>query len=521
MLPVGFPERTLGWGVLNWCSRWLAQPDGDNKGDRWVFSNEQALFILHFYAVDEYGKFLYRRGVLERPKGWGKSPLLAAICSCELLGPVRFSHFDGDNKPVGRPYPSAYIQIAAISEDQTDNTMSLVGEMLSGDCQQRYSLDIGLSRVLAPGRRKLDRVTASFRSREGNRPTFVVMDETHLWVPAEKGPELAGVLRRNLAKTRGRSIETTNAPVPGEGSVAETSHDAYQQILDGTAFDNSLLFDSRQVTVKNIYDKAETYPALVTVYGDAAVPGKGWIDLDRIWAEINDPATKEPDARRYYLNERVYDAAQWIKAPEWDAAGPPSQPVRKLNPKKDKLALGYSGQTRNGAGALVGCRITDGALFLLGFWEKPENDRTWEVPIVDVDSRVRKWMKRENSYYLCVNPWTIQDVAGRWEVDHEDRVEGIWLTQKLRQAKMVDQFEEALYGGRLIHDGDVDLKRHVMNAFVQEVTEGYILKKEFDHSKRYINAAQAALLAYEACQIAIENGALDEPPDKNVYGFGG
>jgi len=62
------PERTLGWGVLNWCSTWLAQPDGDDKGDRWVFTNEQALFILNFYAVDEYGIWLYRRGVLERPK---------------------------------------------------------------------------------------------------------------------------------------------------------------------------------------------------------------------------------------------------------------------------------------------------------------------------------------------------------------------------------------------------------------------------------------------------------------------
>lgn len=517
MLPESLPKYSLGWGVLNWCSRWLAQPDGDYKGERWVFTNEQARFIVHFYAVDEYGLFLYRRGVLERPKGWGKSPLLAAICCAELLGPVKFSHFDEETgKPVGRPFPSSFVQIAAISEDQTDNTMSLVGEMLSGECEYRYNLDIGLSRVLAPGKRKLSRVTASPRSREGNRPTFVVMDETHLWVPAEKGPELSNVLRRNLAKTAGRSIETTNAPVPGEGSVAESSHDYYETILAGTSFDNTLLFDTREVVVGDIYDKAQAWPALIQVYGDSAHGARKWIDLDRIWAEINDPATKEPDARRFYFNQRVQDYSQWIKEPAWKDAE-----NKKLKLKKnDKIALGFKAVTRNGAAALVACRVTDGALFLLGLWEKPANSNAnWEVPIHDADSRVRRYLKKDNCYYLCADPWTVQDIVGRWDVDFEDKVEGFWISQKLKMTKAVDQFEEALYGGRVWHDGNADLKRHIMNTFTEETSEGYVLRKEFTHSKKYITAAQAAVLAYEAAQIAIENGCLDDPPPNDVYSF--
>lgn len=524
MLPKGIPERTLGWGVLNWCSKWLAQPDGENKGDRWIFSNEQAMFLLWFYAVDQYGNFLYRRGVLERPKGWGKSPLLAAICCCELLGPVKFSHFDENGQAVGRPFPSSFIQIAAISEDQTDNTMSLVGEMLTdGGAADFYHLDIGLSRVLAPGKRKLSRVTASPRSREGNRPTFVVMDETHLWLPVENGPELANVLRRNLAKGSGRSIETTNAPVPGQGSVAEMSHDYYESILAGTSFDDMLLFDSREVIVEDIYDKAQAYPALVEVYGDAANEENGWIDLGRIWAEINDPATKEYDARRFYFNQRVQEEAQWIKDHQWEKARRDPLTMKK----KDLFTLGFKGVTRNGAAAIVACRASDGALFLLGFWEKPTNvpaNVDWELPVHLVDAKMRKILSKDSCRYMCADPITLQDVVGRWAVDYPDAndkptVEEFWINQHLKWYKAIDQFEHAVYDGRVVHGGDFNLTRHVMNAFVEEKTTGYILRKDREYSNRFITAAQAAVLAYEASQIAREKGYFDDPPDTRVFSF--
>jgi hypothetical protein len=54
-------------------------------------------FILWWYAVDEFGRFVYRKGVLQRMKGWGKDPLLAVICLVELVGPSRVQM-----KPAGR-----------------------------------------------------------------------------------------------------------------------------------------------------------------------------------------------------------------------------------------------------------------------------------------------------------------------------------------------------------------------------------------------------------------------------------
>src|SRR5689334_2645535 len=149
MIPKGLPKRTLGWEILDWGSTYLAQPDGAFKGERWKYTKEQAKFILWYYALDSQGRFIYRRALLARPKGWGKSPLLAAISCTELLGPVNFDGWDHKGKPVGRPSYSPLIQLAAVSEAQTDNTMSLVIEMLSeGPAYDYYSLDIGKSRIL-------------------------------------------------------------------------------------------------------------------------------------------------------------------------------------------------------------------------------------------------------------------------------------------------------------------------------------------------------------------------------------
>src|SRR5690242_10320196 len=101
-LPDSLPEFSLGLGVLNWCSANIRQPDGPDAGGEWWFTPEQARFVVWWYAVDHRGRFTFRRGVLRRMKGWGKSPVMAALALAELCGPVRFDQWV-DGQPVGRP----------------------------------------------------------------------------------------------------------------------------------------------------------------------------------------------------------------------------------------------------------------------------------------------------------------------------------------------------------------------------------------------------------------------------------
>jgi len=50
--PVGLPERTLGWTVLEWTVEYLRQPDGPEAGQPWRFTPEQVRIVLWWYAVD-------------------------------------------------------------------------------------------------------------------------------------------------------------------------------------------------------------------------------------------------------------------------------------------------------------------------------------------------------------------------------------------------------------------------------------------------------------------------------------
>lgn len=149
---------TLGWYVLDWFAEYLIVPDGPAAGQPLELTPEQAQFVLNFYAVDSRfegpavrGKALnnarrVRRAVLCRPKGHGKSPLLAGLCLVETLGDVVLDGWDANGEPVGRPWSSlgfkAKAQVVAVSEDQplaletpvpTPTGWSTVGDLRTGD----------------------------------------------------------------------------------------------------------------------------------------------------------------------------------------------------------------------------------------------------------------------------------------------------------------------------------------------------------------------------------------------------
>ena len=64
--PGEFP--TLGWGVLEWYTEFLAQPDISYYKPL-VLTDEQAQFVLNFYRLDPLtGRRVYRRGLLAVPR---------------------------------------------------------------------------------------------------------------------------------------------------------------------------------------------------------------------------------------------------------------------------------------------------------------------------------------------------------------------------------------------------------------------------------------------------------------------
>lgn len=524
-LPQDEPEFTLGWGVLEWCSTYLRQPDGPDAGTPWRFTREQVLFVLQWYAITPQGRFAYNRGVLRRSKGWGKSPVIASLALAELCGPVRFDRFNADapGGVIGRPVSAAWVQLAGVSEKQTINTMSMVtGMVAESPILAEYGLDVGLTRIYTANGGRLEPITASAPSAEGARPTAAFPDETHWWTASNGGHKLDQVIRRNLGKSRdgsARMLETTNAHAVGLDSVAERSYLAYEQIQSGEAHSAHLLYDSREAPADiDLGDTAELREALKATYGDSH-----WIDLDRLIEEVLDPATTPGDSRRFYLNQVSEADDALFAAYEWAGC----LDTTKVIADKDIVTLGFDGSRgrvrgKPDATALIGCRVSDGHLFEIGVWEAPDgpNMADWSPPIPEIEAAIANAFRAWTVVGFYCDPardW--RSHVNKWEAEYGAQVHKKlrvkpdhpfewWMTggrSGLIQLA-VEALEGAVRNGDLTHDGSFKLTQHVLNSR-REIRSGKLrIGKENDYSEKKVDAAVAAVLAWQARSDAVAAG---------------
>src|SRR6185436_11374793 len=87
-------------------------------------------------------------------------------------------------------------------------------------------------------------------ARDGARTTFQVCDETHWWtlerLKRAHQTMLANVPKRKIADAW--TLETTTAPEPGSGSIAEATMEYAQAVDSGFVKDERLFFFHRQAS---------------------------------------------------------------------------------------------------------------------------------------------------------------------------------------------------------------------------------------------------------------------------------
>lgn len=313
-------DRTLGPVVIRWIEDNLVHGPGDIQGQPIEFDDEQVKFICGCYEIDDKGRRVVRRAVFSRPKGRAKSELAAMLACAEGLGPVRFAGWDHSGRPLGMRVTSPLIRVAATEETQSDNAYVPVQFMLQeGRLAQLEGLDVGMTRTLLPGGGKILPITAKASSKDGGRETFVVFDETHLYITPELR-RLHATIRRNLAKRKQAepwALETSTMYAPGEDSIAEGSHRYYEALQSGSIVDQSFLFDHRQGPYKFDFDDDDQLrAALVEAYGAASE----WMDVERMILEARDPQTDRGDFMRYFVNipHERYEG-KWISDEAWRA----------------------------------------------------------------------------------------------------------------------------------------------------------------------------------------------------------
>ena len=509
-----FPS--LGWALLDWWSEHLASPRDETEP--LVFTDEQALILVEWYAIDpKTGRFVHRRGASRRSKGSGKSPVEAAKAIAELAGNVVPDGWDAAGEPVGRPWgtagmPTPWVQIAAVSEDQTENTYAAIYEFLTandGRAADRLRIDAGLTRCYLQDRPgKLEPVTASAGTREGQRVTSATLDETHLWTPTNGGRRLARTIRRNAAKMGGRTYETTNAFVPGEDSVAEGTHKAVQDGAPGIYYD----------AVEAPPVKPEDSDATLRDALRVAYKGAWWIDLDRIVAEVRDPESTWEDSERFYFNHNVDDRRKAVETKRWEQLARPDIVV----PAGARIGVGFDGSLSDDCTVLIGCALIDGVphTFDIEIWQRPPDaPKTWRVPRREIRDRLVEVMAYWNVGLMLCDPAKWQTEIEFWVEEYgEERVVLFDTNQPTRMWRACDRFSTALTEGAYTHDGSKALSDQVLAMHKRKVRvrdeddDGrtkYVFVKGPNRDK--IDAGIGAVLALEALAVMPPAEEVIEP----------
>lgn len=505
------PEHSIGLDVIEWCEDNLCQPDGPNTGDPWRFTDEQLRLIMWIYAVNDEGKFLFNEIIIQRMKGWGKDPFCSAICAVELLGPARFSHFDQESgSAVGRRHPSPWIQTAAVSKEQTQNTFLLFPNLFSQKLQDLYGMEIGKEKLYAVSRGPIHAVTSSARSLEGGRSTLVLANETGHWLNSNGGHDMDRVTKRNLAKSRdgqARLLKITNAPLPGDDSVAERDWYAFTQSVEGRLKNYRVLYDSLEAPADTRLEDPDSLRRGITVARGDSV----WLNVDRVMEAVYDINTPPQVSRRFYLNQIVAAEDAWIKPQDWDSLAEPDQVV----PDGEEIVAFFDGSRTDDSTGIVGVRMSDGHVFTIDVWEHPSSPdkERWEVPRAEVDARV-SWMfdhYKVMAFYCDLKDWESYVDKWRDEFGHLVAVQATTGEGKTSHpfawdmrshvpqfTKAAERFVADVEAGALTHDGSFSLRRHVHNARRAPNRWGVSLAKEHRESSRKIDLAVCAVGARQA-----------------------
>jgi phage terminase large subunit-like protein len=514
------PKHTLGWAVAAWCADYLRAPDGGP----WRFTLEQLRFLLWWYAVNEYGRFVYRTGVLQRCKGWGKDPLLAVMCLVELCGPCRFDRWDEKGNPVAKAEMNAWVQVTAVNQAQTRNTMAMLPSLISDKMRRDYAIKDGAEVVRANGgRQRLEAVTSNFRAIEGKRTTFIVLNETHHWVEGVHGHQMWETIDGNATKIMGaRYLAITNAYMPGEDSVAERMRRHYDEIQAGLALDNGFYYDSIEAHPETPLTPEALEIVLPIIRGDAE-----WLDVKQTIQAVQNTQIAPARSRRMYLNQIVasedalYGPDQWSVLADHDLT---------LN-TGDEIVLGFDGSRSDDSTALVAIRVKDNAVFLLHLQEKPQGPQGegWTVNQERVDSAVHEAFRlyKPLGFYADVKDW--ESYIDDWAELYRERLivkatgqhAVAWdMRQSLKKVTMAhERLVQSIFDRRISHQGDRLLDRHVMNVRRRENNFGVSFGKESRESTRKVDAYAAMMLAHEALHDYRTRGKKETPRSGNVWAF--
>jgi phage terminase large subunit-like protein len=442
------------------------------QGSPLVLRDWQKELIRHIYATDGNDGFREKLCLVGMPRKSGKSSIMSVLAAYDLF----FGAKGGEVYSIASEKEQARIIFS-----DTKKTIEANPELLELVKIYRDAIEVistgSVYRVLS----------AESYSKEGLSPTAIYADEIHAMPTRELFDvmSLAMGARGNQAHMVGITTAGVKTDRTGQDSIAYSLYQYGQRVSRGETFDPSFFMAWWEAPAEADHRDPETWKIANPGFGDIC---------DAADFESAVKRTPEPEFRTKRCNQWVSSATSWLPTGSWESC------AGEVDITDKDYVIGFDGSFSGDSTVLVGATIEDEPqVFMIKAWEKDLNihDDTWRVDIMDVENTIREFV-RDNPRVkeIACDPY-------RWQRSMEILAEEGYpiveypSTNARRMIPACAKFMDHVVEGRLKHDGDGLLARHLSNAVVKVDNLGPRIVKENRSSARRIDAAVAAVIAVD------------------------
>lgn len=536
------PKHSLGWSLLSWVAEYLVDPKTQGP---FLLTHEQARFILWMYEIDEDGEYVNRTIVIQRLKGWGKSPLAAVVALYEAFGPSDFSYWDEDGDPVSVEGGSGWVQIVGVAREQTENTMLSIHEILPERTIKELSLEVDKWQVTKKTNRahRITSVASNPSRLQGGRPRMVVAEEPHEWDGSNGGFDLWTVLSYNASKGGNRIFSPTNAPDPNLPSVGLNLREQMEAENSGQAYATGLYYDSLEAPV----DAAIDEPDIISEWLKVLRGDSKWFPIKPNLQEILKITNPISQSRRMFYNQTITSEDRWVDFRDWMEC---QDKTLQLQPR-DEIVMFLDCSKSDDGTALVAVRRSDSAVFVLGYWEPNSRNRRGRGEEVEVDRDLVDaavtsafhmytvkafWADPSHAKDSVTKSAYWESYINNWHQKYRHLLERtlpalrgvngntiMWdMTSVERQKTFIDHLaitEQSILDHELLHNGDERLNLHVRNAKISDTRVGRSIWKGSKSSAHKIDLAVSAVGALMMNRMLDNSQRVKKTRRGGVAGF--
>ena len=444
---------------------------------RLVLRPWQRDLIRNIYATNDEGGFVRRVALAGLPRKNGKSALASHLAVFDLV----FGPQGGETYSV------------AATRDQARIVFGEAKKIIEWNEDLAKIAKIYRDAIEIPETGSIYRVlSAEAGSSEGLNSSAIWFDELH----AQTNRKMWDVMSLSMAARGDKShmvaISTAGVKTDSTGrdSVCYDLYQYGQKVARQEVEDDSFWMAWWEAPEEMDHKDPETWKLANPGYGDLN-------DVSDFEAAVR--RTPEAEFRTKRTNFWASTNTTWLPAGAWEAC----EADITLSPD-DEIVLGFDGSFSGDASVIVAAVIPKEEgdpvrLSLVKAWEKDltVHDDNWRVDIGEVEQTILDFcQKHPKVREVACDPF-------RWQRSMEVlQDKGVPIvewpsTSAKRMVPACAKFYDSVLEGRLEHDGDGLLARHISNAVTKIDNLGVRIVKDQRNSPRKIDAAVAAVIAVD------------------------